>query len=157
MDFNVEKLEVRKLAQPDLAAFIALIHLFKTVFEEDEPGISSQKNLLKLLSSQNFIVIAAFYENKLVGGLTAYELPLYYSDNSEILVYDLAVKPEYQRKGIGKILIQYLKEYCGMRGVHEFFVLAHAEDEHAIEFYHSTGGRSEKVVNFIYKAGTAKE
>jgi hypothetical protein len=28
--------------------------------------------------------------------------------------------------------------------------MAHEEDEHAIEFYHATGGKSEKVVNFVY-------
>jgi aminoglycoside 3-N-acetyltransferase I len=157
MDFNVEKLEVRKFTQIDLSAFHSLIHLFNTVFEEDESAISNQKNLLKLLSDESFIAIAAFYEDELVGGLTAYELTMYYSENSEVFVYDLAVKPEHQRKGIGKRLIHHLKEYCIKNGINEFFVLAHAEDEHAAEFYRSTGGKSEEVVNFIYKAGSGKE
>ena len=42
-------------------------------------------------------------------------------------------------------------------GINEFFVLAHEEDEHAVEFYHSTGGKSEKVVNFLYAAADHDE
>ena len=157
MDFDAEKLEVRKLTQADLSAFNLLIHLFNAVFEQGESEISSRTNLLKLLSNTNFIAIAAFRENEIVGGLTAYELSMYYSDNSEIFLYDLAVKPEYQRMGIGKRLIHHLREYCVKNGIDEFFVLAHAEDEHAVEFYRSTGGKSEKVVNFLYNVTIAKE
>jgi hypothetical protein len=29
--------------------------------------------------------------------------------------------------------------------------MAHEEDEHAVEFYRATGGKSEKVVNFLYE------
>jgi aminoglycoside 3-N-acetyltransferase I len=89
-------------------------------------------------------------EDEVMGGLTACGLPMYYSNRSEIFLYDLAVKPEYQRMGFGKGLIQSLKEYCIKNGIKEFFVMAHEEDEHAIEFYRATGGRGEKVINFVY-------
>ena len=150
MDFNVEPIEVRKLTQEDVSTFKLLIHLFNVVFEEDESAMGSDVNLFKLLSNNHFVALAAFYENDLVGGLTAYELPMYYSEESEILLYDLAIASKYQRMGIGKSLIQSLKEYCVENGINEFFVLAHEEDEHAVAFYRSTGGKSEKVVNFIY-------
>jgi hypothetical protein len=29
--------------------------------------------------------------------------------------------------------------------------MAHEEDEYAIEFYRAAGGKSEKVVNFVYR------
>ena len=157
MNFDVEKLEVRQLTQADLTGFSLLIRLFNTVFEADEAAIGSETTLSKLLSNNNFIAIAAFYENELVGGLTAYELPMYYSDISEIFLYDLAVKSAYQRKGIGKSLIRYVRNYCTNYGINEFFVLAHAEDEHAVEFYRATGGKSEEVINFLYGASIAKE
>ena len=152
MGFDIKKLEVRKLAQKDLSVFNSLVHLFNMVFEEDETAISTETNLSKLLSNDYFVAMAAFYENEIAGGLTAYELPMYNSENSEIFLYDLAVKTEYQRMGIGKRLIHNLKEYCVKNGIKEFFVLAHEKDEHAVEFYRSTGGKSEKVINFIYEA-----
>jgi aminoglycoside 3-N-acetyltransferase I len=140
------------LTKEDLSEFIALLQLFNTVFEE-ESKIGSEANLLNLLNNKFFIALVAIDEDKVVGGLTAYEIPLYYSDNSEIFLYDLAVKPNYQRMGIGKGLLQRLKEHCIANGIKTFFVMAHEEDEHAIEFYHATGGKGEKVVNFLYEAG----
>ena len=150
MVFDPKKLEVRKLTPEDVSAFCSLVHLFNTVFEEDETTIGTEANLLKLLSNDHFVAMAAFYESEIAGGLTAYELPMYHSDHSEIFLYDLAVKPEFQRIGVGKRLIQNLKEYCVNNGINEFFVLAHEEDEHALEFYRSTGGKSEKIINFVY-------
>src|SRR5689334_24045319 len=91
MDFNPEKLEVRQLIPADLSSFIVLIHLFNKVFEEDASAIGNETTLLKLLRDKGFIAVVAFYENEPVGGLTAYELPRYYSENSEIFLYDLAV------------------------------------------------------------------
>jgi aminoglycoside 3-N-acetyltransferase I len=136
----------------DLSSFESLINLFNVVFEEEEPAIGSKANLEKLLGNSGFIALAAVSEDKIVGGLTAHVLPMYYSEQSEIFLYDLAVKPEFQRMGIGKELLQHLKEYCVMNGIKEFFVMAHEEDESAIDFYISTGGIGEKVMNFVYEA-----
>ena len=153
MTKNTRPFEIKQLTKEDLPLFKSLLNLFNTVFEEEDPTIGSDTNLLKLLDGNSFIAITAIAGNEVLGGLTAYELPMVYSDDSEIFLYDLAVKAEYQRMGIGKSLIQSLKEYCFRNGIQEFFVMAHKEDEHAIEFYRSTGGKSEKVVNFLYRAG----
>jgi len=142
---------IKRLTKEHVADFEALVNLFNDVFEE-ESKIGGRAYLLKLLSRENFIALAAFAENEVVGGLTAYELPMYYSDSSEIFLYDLAVKSEYQRRGVGKGLIQRLKAHCIRQGIKEFFVMAHEEDQHAVEFYRSTGGKSEKVINFLYEA-----
>jgi aminoglycoside 3-N-acetyltransferase I len=148
---TMKQYEIKQLTKEDLSIFKSLVDMFNTVFEEDEQTIGSDANSLKLLSNNNFIALVAISENEVVGGLTAYELPMIYSDNSEVFLYDMAIKLEYQRLGIGKALIQSLKEYCLKNEIETFFVLAHEEDEHAIEFYHSTGGKSEKVINFLYE------
>ena len=147
---EISSFQIKRLTKEHLADFHSLVDLFNMVFEE-ESKIGSETHLLKLLGNESFIALAALAENEVVGGLTAYELPMYYSDSSEIFLYDLAVKPEYQRMGVGKRLIERLKNYCAEQGIKEFFVMAHAEDEHAIEFYRATGGKSENVVNFLYE------
>ena len=149
---NSESFEIRKLSTEDLTSFQSLIGLFNRVFEETQPACASDTHLRDLLSTPSFIALAAFVESELVGGLTAYELPMYQKDLSEILVYDLAVRPDYQRRGLGKQLLQHLKEYCSVSGIQVFFVLVHEEDEHAVEFYRATGGQGEKVINFVYEA-----
>ena len=123
--------------------------MFSMAFEE-EFSIGSDAHSQRLLENNSFIALAAISENEVIGGLTAYELPMIYSSGSEVMLYDMAVRPGYQRMGIGKGLIQSLKEYCMQNGIKTFFVMAHEEDIHALEFYHATGGKSEKVVNFLY-------
>ena len=149
---DAKAFEIRHLTNDNLSTFNSLINLFNLVFEEQYPTIGSEANSLRLLDNNRFIAIVALAENEVVGGLTGYELPMYYSDSSEVFLYDLAVKPEYQRIGVGRRLIQSLKDYCIKNGSKDFFVMAHEEDEHAIEFYRATGGKGEKVVNFLYNA-----
>jgi aminoglycoside 3-N-acetyltransferase I len=148
---EISSFQIKRLTKEHLADFHALVNVFNMVFEE-ESKIGSEIHLIKLLGDESFIALAALAENEVVGGLTAYELPMYYSDSSEIFLYDLAVKSEYQRMGVGRGLIQRLKAHCLRQGIKEFFVMAHEEDTHAIEFYRSTGGKSEKVINFLYEA-----
>lgn len=152
MNRHNKTFETKRLTNQDISAFESLVNLFNSIFEEPQTNIQSEANLVKLLNNEKFIALATFSGNEVIGGLTAYEIPMYYSENSEIFLYDMAVKEEYQRMGVGKQLITSLKEHCIGNGIKTFFVLAHAEDEHAIEFYHSTGGKSEKVVNFLYEA-----
>ncbi|MBK8616867.1 MAG: GNAT family N-acetyltransferase [Anaerolineales bacterium] len=154
---NKKTFEIMRLSQKDLSTFKSLLNLFNMVFEEEERSIGSDAYLLKLLGNDQFITLVAVSQNEVLGGITAYELPMAYSDRSEIFLYDMAVKTEHQRTGVGKKLIQSLKEYCIKNKIETFFVMAHEEDGHAIEFYHATGGKSEKVVNFLYEVLEEKE
>jgi aminoglycoside 3-N-acetyltransferase I len=149
MEQKSKPFQVKWLARADLHTFKSMIHMFSSVFEE-EPSLGSDAHLIKLLQSTSFLAIAAVSEHEVLGGLTAYELPMVYADGSEMILYDMAVRPEHQRMGVGRALLQSLKEYCLKQKIETFFVMAHEEDLHAIEFYHASGGHSEKVVNFLY-------
>lgn len=106
------------------------------------------------MSKPSFHAIVAIDEGKVIGGLTAYELERYYTDKSELYIYDIAVKVEYQNRGVGKELIDYLKEYSTNNGIETIFVQAHSDDEQAVRFYQSTFGNSEKVDHFNFEIKT---
>lgn len=144
------EIQIRPLTREDVVIFQQLIRLFNEVFEEGRTTIRGKVGLQTVLEKSSFIALAAFAGQEVIGGLTAYELPGYYSDSSEIFIYDLAVKAAFQRLGVGKRLLAYLADDCRKKGIAQFFVLAHEEDEHAVRFYQATGGQSEKVVNFVY-------
>lgn len=93
-------------------------------------------------------------EGKVIGGSTSYTLHQYYSKLPLVYIYDLAVKTKFQRQGIGKMLISGITNYCREIGIEEVFVQADEEDGYAIEFYHSTGATTEKVVHFSYPLNT---
>jgi aminoglycoside 3-N-acetyltransferase I len=143
-------IEIKKLSQPDLDKFKELIKVFEVVFEMKNFQMPEENHLQQLLEKDGFFVFVAFSERKVIGGLTSYTLEQYYSKSPLVYIYDLAVKTEFQRQGIGKRLMSALTDYCREIGIEEVFVQADEEDVHAIEFYHSTGGIAEKVVHFNY-------
>ncbi|MGB3151669.1 MAG: GNAT family N-acetyltransferase [Maribacter sp.] len=145
--------EILRLQGSHIEQFIELVELFNEVFEEPSK-VASEKQLKKILNRPDFHVIVALKENKIVGGLTAYELERYYSDKCELYIYDIAVKIALHNQGIGKELIGYLKDYSWENGIEAILVEAHSEDEQAVKFYESTFGKSEKVDHFIFEIKT---
>ena len=143
-------IEVKKLTPNGLNAFKQLIRLFEDVFEMENFIIPDDNHLQQLLGNEAFIVFVAMHENIVIGGLTAYMLQQYYSTKPLVYVYDLAVKSVFQRQGVGKKLMSGITGYCRDAGMEEVFVQADEIDQHAIDFYRSTGATSEKVVHFYY-------
>jgi aminoglycoside 3-N-acetyltransferase I len=94
--------------------------------------------LQELLNKDHFFVFVALDGTDVVGGLTAYALQQYVSVQPLMYVYDLAVKTEYQRLGIGKRLMGAIRHYSKEAGYEEVFVQAYAEEEQAVNFYHSS-------------------
>ncbi|MGI8951133.1 MAG: GNAT family N-acetyltransferase [Chitinophagaceae bacterium] len=145
---------IKRLGQNDTLIFKKLIQLFDEVFENEISAPANETHLTTLLSKSEFIAFIAIANNEVAGGLTAYELPMYYLENSEVYIYDIAVKSDFQRKGLGKKMLLALNDYCKQNGIKQMFVEAHDEDNHAIDFYHSASGHAEKVVHFNFSTAT---
>jgi len=92
----------------------------------------------------------ALSDNKVVGGLTSYIMQQYYSASPLVYIFDLAIKAEFRRKGIGTMLIADNNNYCKTINAEEVMVQADEVDDHAIDFYRSTGAIAQKVIHFDY-------
>ena len=143
-------IRITQLSDNDLDTFKELVDLFKVVFEHEDRFIPEENYLRKLLARKDFVVYVVHIDNRLIGGLTAYELRKYYSEESEFFIYDIAIRPEHQRKGLGRKLISAIKNHGNNVGIKEIFVAADADDKQAVDFYHTTGAQAEKVVHFNY-------
>ena len=144
------KIEYNRLETGDLKRLTELIRVYEDVFEMENFILPDARYLQSLLEKETVIFYAALIDEKVVGGLTAHVLPSTYFPSSEVYIYDLAVLTEFQRKGIGRRLIESLKEYCANLGMKEVFVQADLVDQHALDFYQATGGIAESVVHFSY-------
>lgn len=145
--------KISRIQENEIERFIELVELLNEVFEESNK-VATERQLKKLLKKHDFHAIAAIKEGKIIGGLTAYELAQYYTDKSELYIYDIAVKKELHNQGIGKELIAYVKDYSTKNGIESIFVEAHSEDEQAVKFYQSTFGKGEKVDLFNFEIKT---
>ena len=133
-----EVTSVKKLDENDFDRFIEVIRLFEDVFEMKNFKMPDSNHLQSLLSKSDFFVFAAFQDDKVIGGLTAYVLDQYYSEKPLAYIFDLAVDTKYQRQGIGKKLITEMNKYCTEKGFKEVFVQADKVEDYAIDFYRST-------------------
>lgn len=150
---------IKKLGPEDLASAQDVFILFKKVFDGATiaaKDLPSETYLKQLLATPSFHIFAAVENStgdtandKIVGGLTAYEFAMYLKEEKEAYLYDLAVDETYRRQGIARALIESAKQYARENNIATLFVEANEEDIAAVEFYKSlTGASAEKVMHF---------
>jgi len=88
--------------------------------------------------------------DEVVAGLTAHTVPMTRSESREIFIYDIAVRVDHQRRGIGRLLMLQLTRLANHAGIHDLFVPADDEDLHAVEFYRALGGVASGVTFFTF-------
>jgi aminoglycoside 3-N-acetyltransferase I len=143
-------MEIKQLKKNEIAQFIALIEIFKTVFEHDDPTADSEQ-LSKLLSNPDFIVFVVLLNNEVVGGLTIYLLHSYFNSKPIVYIYDVGISPQHQGKGFGKALLNEVGNFCIQNNVEEAYVEAESDDIDAIQFYRKTKPSNEmNAVHFTY-------
>jgi aminoglycoside 3-N-acetyltransferase I len=127
-------------------------HLFAVmadVFGEERAELSDA-HVDRLLGDEDFWAMAALSGDEIIGGLTAHTLPMTRSESFEIFIYDLAVREDRWRQGIGRQLVDELLDQAAGRGIHDLFVAADNEDVHALDFYRALGGAAAPVTMFSF-------
>jgi aminoglycoside 3-N-acetyltransferase I len=145
------EIKIERLGAAQLERAQALFVLIADVFEMDAETLSDGY-LRRLLQRDDFWALAAVQEGRLVGGLTAYTLPLTRAEVREVFLYDIAVRPEFHRQGIGRKLVAALRAQAAPEGITVIFVAADEEDTHALDFYRSIGGSPSPVTIFTFGA-----
>ncbi len=104
----------------------------------------------KFLRNPDNALFLSFFENNVVGFLTAHRLQRIDNRNAEVLIYELSVSPGFRRKGIGKSLINSVKDWAKKVGADEVWVLTNKSNEAAMELYKSMGGTIENTDEQMY-------
>lgn len=149
----MNNLHTKRLGLDDPLLARRTIMVMAEVFEEPYEQVSDDY-LDSLLSRPDFWIIAALEGNQPVGGLTGYTLPMTRTQTSEVFIYDLAVHPDYQRNGIGRLLVGALLKAAQAEGIEVVFVPADNQDQHALEFYRAIGGVAQPVTIFNFDSTT---
>lgn len=146
---------VRRLSKHEQQTAQQLFTLMSEVFgEERQQEPLSEAYLSGLLAREDCWIMSAFIGGNLVGGLTAYVLPMTRSESFELFIYDIAVHHEHQRKGIGQHLVISVCNAAASIGIREAFVPADNEDLHALDFYKAIGGIPTPVTFFTFATHT---
>lgn len=124
-----------------------LIEVFSQAFESDYK--TTDEYLESMLQNSTCMILGAEVDTRLVGGLVAFEMtPIH--GTKEFYIYDIAVHPEFQKQGLGKQLMEVLKQEAHVRGVGTIFVEVESEDIGAVAFYRAIGGEEVAVNHFNF-------
>lgn len=144
------QVEIVRLGVEQVALARRVFALMVEVFEEGDPTPLSEAYVRGVLSRPEFFALAAVVAGEPVGGITAHALPMTRAQSSELFLYDLAVLPAFQRRGVGRALVEALRREGEAVGIGVSFVPADVEDEHALLFYRALGGEEAEVRIFTF-------
>jgi GNAT superfamily N-acetyltransferase len=131
----VSMLEVHPVRGPGLAGPLRLLEEF---LREGEPVPEAFATRLREAAEAGGVeVLAARAEGRVVGvTLLAYRLSVSAAGTFGS-IEDLYVRPDARRRGVGRALLEAVREQCAARGVS--YVEAQIEDEEAAAFYSALG------------------
>lgn len=145
--------EVFRLGPGDEAVARELFALLAAVFaEQGDAEPLTESDAASLLKRKEFWALVALEGDRVVGGVTAHALPMTRARATELFIYDLAVRPDRQRQGLGRALITELLSLARAAGIETAFVPADDEDRHALDFYRAVGGAAAPVTFFTFSA-----
>jgi aminoglycoside 3-N-acetyltransferase I len=143
--------QIRRLRRGDRDLARRLFAAMAEVFDEVCENLGDTY-LDDLLGRDTFWAIAALSGNEVVGGLTAHTLPMTRTESAEVFIYDVAVRGDHQRLGIGRQLVTALRAAASEAGLGDVFVPVDSADEHALDFYRALGGVPAPVTMFTFSA-----
>lgn len=108
------------------------------------------KYLYKILNRPNFHAYVALIEEQVVGGLTAYELEMFDTEENEMFLFEIGVSQGYRTQGIARSLIKALKQTCREKRIRIIFVGTSLDNEAAKQLYTTTGGEVEVIPWYTY-------
>ena len=127
--------------------------LIQKWFEMDgikNPNIPSNDYLEQVLNTKYAHLWVALWNDEVVGGMTAYVLPMFDRMTKEVFLYEIGVIEKFQRKGIARALIQHLISACEAYHAECLYVATEVDNEAAKALYENTGGQLEVVAWYTY-------
>jgi aminoglycoside 3-N-acetyltransferase I len=140
---------IRRLGPDDRDLAREAFTVMADVFGEAHTRLSD-RYVDGLLARPEFWAFASIDAGRAVGGLTGHTLPMTAFEGSEVFLYDIAVSPAYQRRGIGRRLVTALCQEAARQGISTMFVPVDDDDAEALRFYAALGGAPSKVTLFEF-------
>lgn len=136
------ELKIRKVKVEDIAALVELTQQWGY----ETTALEIAANLSRIEQANNAEVFIAEADDKVVGRIFVREhLTLGTSPFAEI--HDLVVHTEYRKRGIGRLLIEAVKDWSREKGIGLVRLRTNVNREEANVFYPHIGFNLQKVQN----------
>jgi GNAT superfamily N-acetyltransferase len=141
-------MEVRLLAPGDEALLARVAELFNEI-------ALCEADAARLLADPTFVMVAALDDTREITG-RIYGHVLRRLDQTDLFLYEVDVADRYHRQGVGRAMLDRLKELCRERRYGEMFVLTETSNEAGNGLYSAAGGVTEGSPANCYVFSTPK-
>ena len=138
---HTKDLVIREASSDDVNG---IIEVLKTSYLQDEAW--ARKALEKLLATENYVILVAELDGKIVGFIDYYILPSVWEKWNEATINYLFIDKEYQGRGIGSKLLKEVIKQTDKMGIMELHVGTEKENKRAIRLYKKHGFRKEYLL-----------
>jgi len=119
------------------------------------PKAISHERAAMLLSEPSYVMVVALDDGDAVMW-RIYANVLYRFEATDLLLYEVDVAEQHQRKGAGRAMIDFLSKLSAERGYREMWVLTELDNEAGNALYKSAGGHLENSPTNMYVFPIAK-
>lgn len=118
---------------------ISAINQVKVKSEEDNP-YANREAINQFLNNTNNFFLAALDNENVIGYAIAYSQNRLDTLSNMMCLYEIGVLKDYRRKGVGKSLINELKQLCKKESFMKMWVPTNISNKPACALYERTGG-----------------
>lgn len=138
----------RRLSPSDVPLARELVDMLTPESRSELPG---REYLARILTQPGFHAIVALDGDRVIGGVTGFELQMYKRQETEMLLYEIGVRVAYQSRGIGSQLLVELQQVCREREISHMFVLTSRDNVPANRLYHRCGGLPSDSMMYTFR------
>ena len=128
-------MEIRRLSRGDEERVAAASHLF------DRPAEHAATE--RFLKDDRHHLLVAYLDGHPAGFVSGVEVT-HPDKGTEMFLYELAVEECSRRRGIGRSLVDALKDLAGERGCYGMWVLTDENNDAALATYEGSGAAAER-------------
>ena len=137
-DFNKKAVKIRRMVDSDITPTLG-------IWWADIPEKEKVATQLRAPLDLSFI---AEYEGILVGFILATLVYAGLPMTGTGVVFLIAVNPEYQKHGIGTMLIDTLEKHCKSKGIDTIRAIIPQKDAKIIKYFTNAGFGKSKMINY---------
>lgn len=143
---NLMNITIRKFSESDsVSELVSLLH--RAYKQLADMGLYFVATYIKEEEMQGFIdrgeCFVAEHDGRLIGTILLYprgkNTPEIYKRDDLLVFGKFAVEPEYQCKGVGGMLMDFIEKYVKEKGIKELALDTAEEAQHLIDYYSKRG------------------
>jgi len=123
----------RKLCPGDVEMVVRMETDFRS-------GFVCRENAERFLENPGNWLFACVENRRILGFAYGYELNQLNNIGNMLYIHEVGVLPEFQRQGIGKGILNGIRDLCKLTGVCRFFLFAEKSNTAACALYEQAGG-----------------